>query len=211
MMNILSRLRTRTVSVTSGPRKVAASRYGHGDIRLAASRILTRLCTGQDGSSLVETALVIFILMTPVLLGVFSVCMALVSYQQLNYAVMTATQTVAAGRNIITDPCKTVASSITSQLSGWTAANFTYTVTITTTVDGVSSPYSSGAMAGTTAATCGGSSTSSGNGNYALTNAIGGANGNPVQVNVSYTYKWFPLFGKAISGTLKAQETLLVS
>lgn len=208
-MNFLICLRKRIVSVTSGPRIIAASRRGR--TRLAVSRHFARLVLREEGSSVLETALVISILMMPVLLGVFSICMALVAYQQLGYAVMTAAQTVASGRGIITDPCATVAKGVTGQLSHWTASNFTYTITITSTVNSTNTVSTYGPYTGTTAATCTGSASTSGNGNYSLTNAQGGANGNPIQVNVSYKYTWFPLFGKAISGTLSSQETLLVS
>jgi Flp pilus assembly protein TadG len=211
MMNVISRLRKKTACIASSPRNVAASRYGRGFTRFAANNIFVRLCVRQEGSSVVETALVIVFIMTPLLLGIFSLCMALVAYQQLNYAVLTATQKVSAGRGIISDPCATIAASITAQLSSWNPNGFTYTVTITSTADGTNTVSTYGPYTGTALATCTGSATTSGNGNYSLTNAIGDANGNPISVNVSYTYNWFPLFGKNRSGTLKAEETMLVS
>jgi hypothetical protein len=153
---------------------------------------------------LVENVLVIFFLLTPTLLGIFSVSMALVSYQQLGNATMVATQTVAAGRGIITDPCARIASTVTTMLPGWNPFHFTYTISILSTSNGTNTLNTYGPYTGSTAATCTAGGT-------ALTGATGSTNGNPLTVQISYQYNWFPIFGKATLGTLKQQASLFVN
>jgi hypothetical protein len=140
--------------------------------------------------------------MISVLLGLFSVCMALVAYQQLGYATMRATQDLAAGRGIYSDPCAQAASDITASLGSWNKTLFTYTVNITSTSSGVDTNNKYGPYTGTTAATCTAGGTS-------LTNATGGTNGNPVTLHVTFTYTWFPIL-RNITGTLATEDTMLV-
>jgi Flp pilus assembly protein TadG len=199
-MSILCRLRSKSAAVTPGLRKVKAD----GSERAGAFSVPSRLRTllrNSEGSTLVETAIV-SVFMTTVLLGLFSVAMALISYQQLGYATMYATQLLATGRGILTDPCKSAATQITSQLSTWNAANFTYTVTITSTVNHANATTTYGPYTGTSNATCTAAATT-------LTEATGGADGNPVSLNVTYAYTWFPIL-KHISGTLATEFTMLV-
>jgi hypothetical protein len=137
--------------------------------------------------------------MATLLLLVFSIAMGLVAYQQLGYAVMRATQHLAYGRGIITDPCATAASDVMASLPAWTPGNFTYSITITSTdpnsgADSVN-PY--------TGATCTSAAAS-------LTNATGGINANPVNLNVTYIYNWFPIFGSRTTGLLASENTMLV-
>jgi len=200
MMSILFRLRSRFATVASGPRIVTAS----GSERAGACSIAGRLRTllrDSEGSTLFETA-VSSLFMTTVLLGLFSVSMALVAYQQLGYATMTATQTLAAGRGVLADPCKTAATQITNLLPTWTPTNFTYTVTITSTVSLVNTTTTYGPYTGTAAATCTSAATT-------LTNATGDTNGNPVTLHMTYSYNWFPILRK-INGTLATEFTMLV-
>jgi Flp pilus assembly protein TadG len=201
IMSILYRLRSRSAAVTPGLRNVTASGSEHGNTSPIANRLRILLCDNQ-GAAILESAIASF-LMIPLLLGTFSVCMALVAYQQLGYTTMTATQTLAEGRGILTDPCATAASKITSMLPQWNAANITYTVTITSTVNAVSTTTPYGPYTGTAAATCTAAATT-------LTNAIGDTNGNPVTLHTSYAYPWFPYWGKKITGTLATEFTMLV-
>jgi hypothetical protein len=129
--------------------------------------------------------------------------MGLVAYQQLGYAVMRATQHLAYGRGLISDPCATAASDIAANLITWTPASFTYQVDITSTSNGTDTPNTSGVKTGFAAATCSTLGT-------ALTNATGGANGNPVTLHVTYIYNWFPIFGDKITGKLASEDTMLV-
>lgn len=202
-MTILYRLRSRSKAVTPGLRNVTASAGGHVQTRSLKGR-LRALIFDSEGQSAVESALVIFIVFAPMVLGLFSCVLAMISYEQLGYATMNATQTLAAGRGVMTDPCKSAASVVTGFLPNWGAANFTYTVTITSTVDAVNTTTTYGPYVGTSAATCTAAATT-------LTNAIGDTNGNPVTLHMSYTYTWFPMFGKKLTGTLVAEDTMLVS
>jgi len=201
-MTILCRLRSSSEIITLGLQNVTASANERVKARSTARR-LRALFTDTEGQSAVESALVIFLVFTPMIIGLFSCILALISYQQLGYATMNATQTLAAGRGVLTDPCKTAATVIAGFLPTWTPANFTYTVTITSTVDAVNSTTSYGPYSGSSAATCTSAATT-------LTNAIGDSNGNPVTLHMSYTYNWFPLFGRKITGTLVAEDTMLV-
>jgi Flp pilus assembly protein TadG len=199
IMSILRRLRKRSAVATLGPRRIAASGGELVEASSFASRLQT-LLHGTEGSTLFETAIT-SIFMCTVLLGIFSVSMALVAYQQLGYATMSATQILAAGRSILTDPCKTAANQITASLPAWNSNNFSYTVTITSTVNGATTTTSYGPFIGS-GATCTAAATT-------LTNATGGLNGNPVTLHVTYTYNWFPIL-KSITGTLATEFTMLV-
>jgi hypothetical protein len=159
---------------------------------------LRTFLSDSEGSTLFETA-ISSIFMATLLLLVFSIAMGLVAYQQLGYAVMRATQHLAYGRGIITDPCATAASDVQASLPAWTPGNFTSAITITSTdpnsgADSVN-PY--------TGATCTSAAAS-------LTNATGGKNANPVNLNVTYIYNWFPIFGSRTTGLLASENTMLV-
>jgi Flp pilus assembly protein TadG len=168
----------------------------------AASRLRT-LLRDSDGQTLVETAFASFFMIS-VLLGLFSVTMALVAYQQLGYATMRATQHVAYGRSILTDPCATAASDITASLSSWNPSNFTFTLNITGTSSGSDTVYTYGPTTGAALFSC----TAAGGTTGTLAYATGGANGNPVSLHVTYAYTWFPII-KNITGTLAAEDTML--
>jgi len=211
IMTFPFRLRSRSQAVAPGSRFVTASLRERTNERLTERRKsrsfrgrFRALLLDTNGNTPVESALVIVVIFTPLVLGLFSCSMALVSYQQLGYATMTATQTLANGRGVLTDPCKTAASAVTSNLSSWNQANFTYTVTITSTVDAVNTTTSYGPYTGTANATCTAAASS-------LTNAVGGTNGNPVTLHMTYVYSWFPIFGRHITGNLAAEDTMLVS
>jgi Flp pilus assembly protein TadG len=199
-MTIRGCLRSRNTARVSGLRSAVESDTG----RVETRSIWRRLRADEEGSTMVETILVIFFLLTPILLGLFSVTVALISYQQLGNATMVATQTVAAGRGIITDPCARVANTVTNMLPNWNPSNLTYTISILSTSATVNTLNTYGPYTGTLAATCTAGGT-------ALTNAAGNTNGNPVTVQIAYRYNCFPIFGKGIQGTLKQQASLFVN
>lgn len=200
-MSILYRLRARFAGVALGLRKVAVSGSEPLKTRFNARRLRALLCD-SEGSTLFETA-ISSIFMATLLLLIFSIAMGLIAYQQLGYSVMRTTQTLAYGRGILTDPCKTAASLIAANLTTWTPNNFTYQIDITTTVNSVDSVATYGPYTGQSAATCTAGATS-------LTNATAGANGNPLILHVTYTYNWFPIFGEHLTGTLASEDTMLV-
>jgi hypothetical protein len=153
-----------------------------------------------------ETAVTSSMLLVPILFGIFSVAMALITYQQLGYATMRATQHLAYGRDIIADPCATAAADITSSLPGLNPSKFTYTVDITTTSGTTDTDNPFGPYTGTTAATCPTAGGLTGTMHY----ATGSAKGNPVTLHISYVYNWFPIFGDRITGNLATEDSMLV-
>jgi Flp pilus assembly protein TadG len=160
-------------------------------LRLLGGRFRAFLCSGSEGGSLVETALVMPLLLL-LLTGMFSITMALYSYQQLGYATFSAAQQVGAGRGLLADPCNTVATAIPNGLTGWTAAKFTYTVIIT---DSSGAAHTYGPTTGSSFSCTGGAAFMSQN--------------EPVQVIASYAYTWIPGYDMNLSGSLITTETVL--
>jgi Flp pilus assembly protein TadG len=162
-------------------------------------RILAWLREGEEGNALIELAFVAPIMML-MLTGLASFAMALYSYQQLGYAVSAAAQQVGAQQGLITDPCATLESDVTTALPGWTVSKFTFSTTIT---DKSGNANSFGPLVGT-AFTC-----TAGAGDMALNE--------PMTVTVSYQYNWFSIFTWrptnntfTPSGNLTVSEAVLV-
>lgn len=155
-------------------------------------RIRNWLRMGEEGNALVELAFVAPIMMV-MLTGLASFAMALYSYQELGYAVSSAAQQVGAEQGLITDPCATLESDITSALPGWTVSKFTFTTTITNS----SGPNTFGPLAGT-AFTC-----TSGASDMTLNE--------PMSVTVSYQYSWFSIFTWRPNSTFTPSGNLTVT
>lgn len=162
-------------------------------------RLLDLLHSEEEGTQLVEFALVapIFLIM---LTGVASFAMALYSYQQLGYAVSTATQYVAIEAGMSTsgfDPCAAIVTQVAAALPGWKAANFTYTVNIT-----------SGTGSSTTVNPFG-PTTGSG---FSCTSGYTDLTVNePIVVSVSYAYSWFSILTWSPNNTFKPSGSLNVT
>jgi Flp pilus assembly protein TadG len=156
------------------------------------SRIRTWLRTGEEGNALIELAFVAPIMMV-MLTGLASFAMALYSYQQLGYAVSAAAQQVGAEQGLITDPCATLESDITTALPGWAVNKFTFTTTITS----ASGPNTFGPLVGTSF-TC-----TSGASDMTLNE--------PMSVTVSYQYSWFSIFTWRPNSTFTPSGNLTVS
>jgi Flp pilus assembly protein TadG len=152
----------------------------------------------EEGNALVELAFVAPLMMI-MLTGLASFAMALYSYQQLGYAVASASQQVGAEQGLITDPCATLESDITTALPGWTVSKFTFSATIT---DSSGTAHSFGPTAGS------GFSCTAGAGDMALNE--------PMAVTVSYAYSWFSILTWrpnntfTPSGSLSVTESVLV-
>lgn len=164
----------------------------------------TRACMrpGEEGAALVEFALVVPMMLV-VITGMFSVVIALINYQQLGNATNGAAQVLITARGILTDPCASVESAVTSTLPTWSPTKFTYTVTLTNSA-GTATTY------GPTT----GSSFSCTAGAAVLTSGTG-ASGEPASVTVSYAYTWLPVFWlrwapTKLSGNLKTSASVLV-
>jgi Flp pilus assembly protein TadG len=161
--------------------------------RRAAHLVYAFLLDEGDGNALVELAFVAPIIMI-MLTGVASFSMALYNYQQLGYAVSSAAQQVGAQQGLITDPCASLESDVTSALPGWTVSKFTFTTTIT---NQSGSATTFGPLAGT-AFTC-----TSGAGDM--------AQNEPMTVTVSYQYSWFSILTWRPNSTFTPSGNLTVS
>lgn len=166
--------------------------------RSLIGRMRRGLWGGEEGNALVELAFVAPIMML-LLTGVASFSMALYSYQQLGYAVSAAAQAVGAEQGLISDPCATLESDITTALPNWTVSKFTFTTVIT---DSTGTAHTFGPTAGS------GFSCTAGAGDM--------AQNEPMSVTVSYQYSWFSIFTWrpdnefTPSGNLSVSEAVLV-
>ncbi len=164
---------------------------GAGKANAGIRFIRVQLRSGSEGGALIETALVLPLLLL-IMTGMFSLVMALYSYQQLGNSTITAAQQLGAGRGLINDPCATVVTAVTTGLPNWTASKFTYTLTVT---DATGTAHKFGPTAGST-----------------FTCTTGGANmgqNEPVTLSVSYQYTWLPAVGMSLSGNLLSTQTVL--
>jgi Flp pilus assembly protein TadG len=158
-----------------------------------ATRLLKNLLNSQsEGSALVETAFTVPILLL-LLTGTASFSIGLYRLQQLSNATSTAAQQLGAVAGTINDPCATAVTTVTSALPGWTAANLTYTLTLTDT-SGTAHTY--GPTAGSSFSCTAGAS-------------YMGAN-EPVTVKVGYKYNWLPIYRFSQISGLTATQTALM-
>ena len=162
-------------------------------LRLAQRLMRAKFVKGEEGTSLVELAISVPIMMM-LLTGAASFSLAFYSLQQLGSATANAAQVLAAEQGLITDPCANVVTSVTTSLPNWTASKLTYTVSIT----------DSGGTAHTTPATTGSSFSCN-------TYAAYMAQNEPVTVTVSYSYSWLPIFKFTPSSALTASETAMAN
>ncbi len=148
--------------------------------------------TGEEGSSLMEFALVLPLMMV-VLTGAASFCMALYNLQQLGSATSSAAQLLGAEAGLISDPCASAASSVTGSLTGWTASKLTYTLSITDS-SGTAHVY------GPTL----------GSGFSCTAGAAEMGTNEPVTLTVTYSYTWFPILDYSPSSNLTSTESALM-
>ena len=170
--------------------------------RSIARRFRARIRQDEEGGSLVETALVLAILLS-IMLGMFSLTMALYTYQQLGYATFAAAEQLGFSRGLYTDPCYQATQTLMTSLPGFTASKVSITMTISNSA-GTATAYGpfTGAVAngsGCTAAGTGGAATSQMGQNQ------------PATVNVNYQYTWMPMWLLNLSGNLVTQETTLIN
>jgi len=100
--------------------------------RKAAARTVALWRREQNGSSLIEFALVLPVMLL-VMTGIFSFAMVLYRQEQLTQAVGAAGQYLQQIRTSTTDPCKDTFTAITNAAPGLTSANITLTVTLGST------------------------------------------------------------------------------
>jgi Flp pilus assembly protein TadG len=155
------------------------------------------LCLDVEGQSLAEFAIVLPLLLM-VVTFMFSLSMAMLSYVQLVSATSNAAlQQLSPARGMTADPCSSIQTSVTSALPNWTAAKFTYTVTLQNS-SGTNVTY--GPTTGT-----GFSCTAA----YAALYPSSISN-TPASLTVSYPYTWIPVYLQHMSGNLTATQPVTV-
>jgi Flp pilus assembly protein TadG len=157
---------------------------------------------GEEGGSLVEFAILMPVMF--VLLGIAaSFTLGLYNLQQLGCATTTAVELVGAQQGSTTDPCELAMNTVQGTLPGWTAANLSYTLTVTGE-NGTVTSYPSSSNGGSTAYSC----TAAGAGGGSSTEE---APNTPVVLKVSYTYSWLPLPNFHPFGSLTPTTPLTVT
>ncbi len=170
--------------------------------RRLVQRLMRAKCVkGEEGTSLVELAISLPIMMT-LLTGAASFSLAFYSLQQLGNATTSGVQLVAADQGLVTDPCETAATAVEGALPNWTTTKLTFTMKWT---DSSGSSHTSGptAESSSTAFTC----ASAGDGSTDTSTAIGP--NTPVILTVSYTYSWLPIYKFSANSALTSTEAAL--
>jgi Flp pilus assembly protein TadG len=166
-----------------------------------SGRFFARLRRGEEGQSLVETA-VVFPLLISIMLGMFSLTMALYSYQQLGYATFAAAQQLGEDRALaVSDPCYQAVNTLMTALPGFTASKFTINMTVADSGGNATYGPFTGSLAN------GSGCTAAGSGGGASTQLTAGG---AAQLSVSYNYTWIPMWLLNLSGNLVSQETVII-
>jgi Flp pilus assembly protein TadG len=166
----------------------------HGARMSLRGRIRALLGAGEEGSQLVEFAMVAPVFLV-LLTGMASFAMALYSYQELGYAVSGAVQSVAAQQGLVGDACAAIVTDVDATLPNWSSSNFKYTLQVYET-------SSTSVTAGPTTGT-----------GFSCTADTADMTANePITLTVSYPYSWFPIMGWARTGnTFAASGNLSVT
>jgi len=161
-----------------------------------SGRLRAILSSNVEGQSLVEFAVVLPMLLM-ILTFMFSISLAMISYEQLNSATSSAAlQVLATSRNVLSDPCASVETSVSTALPGFTSSKLTYTVTIQNS-SGTNVTY--GPTTGT-----GFSCTA------AATVLSEDAPSTPGLLTVSYPYTWIPVYMQKMTGNLSVTQPVTV-
>lgn len=195
-MKRLSSLHGRARALLRGYCRAKTSRIAGVRARPFSGRFPAFICASVEGQSLVEFALVLPMLLM-VVTFMFSISMAMLSFEQLNNATTNAAlHQLATARNVLTDPCSSIQTAVTSALPNWSAAKFTYTVTIQNS-SGTNVTY--------------GPTTGSGfscTGAYTVLSAD--QSNTPASLTVSYTYSWMPVYLQKMTGNLSVTQPVTV-
>ena len=96
-------------------------------LRLAQRIMRTKGVKSEEGTSLVELAISLPVMLT-LLTGAASFSLAFYTLQQLGNATSTAVQLTAANQGLVSDPCETAAAAVESALPNWTTTKLTFTL-----------------------------------------------------------------------------------
>ena len=158
------------------------------------ARLVAKLHS-ECGQAVVEMAVVLPLLLA-ILTGTASFSMALFSMQQLGNAASTSAQQLGADQGLVTDPCATAVTAVTTALPNWTASKISYKISITDSGGTAHNYPSSGMTAGSS---------------FSCTAGAGYMDANePVTVTLSYQYTWFPILNFSPSSALTASEAAMM-
>lgn len=192
----LSNLRGHARSLLHGFCRAQSACGANVKARSIGGRSGALLCSDVEGQSLVEFALVLPMLLM-VLTFMFSISMAMISFEQLNVATANAALLqLAPARNVDPNPCSSIQTAVTTSLPSWTASKLTYTVTIQNS-SGTNVTY--GPTTGT-----GFSCTA------AYTVLAADQTATPASLTVSYTYSWLPVYLQHMAGNLSVTQPVTV-
>jgi Flp pilus assembly protein TadG len=143
----------------------------------------------EEGGAVLEFGLMVPPLIL-VLTGAASFSMAFYELQQLETAVSSAVQAVAAEQGVNPDPCNQAMTDIQAALPSFKTGSFTYTLTVTDSSSTASYTTSGGANGGATAYSC----KAAGPGTASSPNTTTEMQANsPVVLTVSYAYNWLTI------------------
>ncbi len=195
-MKMLNKNRLQLMALIRSLGHSAESWAVSGKHRFFGKRLRPHLRCGEEGGALVEFVLVAPLMLT-LITGMFSVVMALMNYQELGSATNAAGMVLITARGNLSDPCATVASTVSGALPTWTSTKFTYTVTITNAA-GTLNTYGPTTPTGGSPFTC-------------TAGAAELASSEPATVSVSYQYTWIPAYLLKLAGNLAATTSVLVN
>jgi Flp pilus assembly protein TadG len=168
-----------------------------------AQRLRAKRVKGEEGTSLVELAITLPIMLT-LLTGAASFSLGLYSLQQLGSATTSAVQVVAADQGLVSDPCGTAAAAVESSLPHWTTTKLSLSMTWT---DSSGTQHSEPTAAGTFDSAAAFSCATAGDGSSDTATAIGP--NTPVVLTVSYSYSWLPVFKFTPKSALSSTQASL--
>ena len=195
-MKRLCNMRNQAIALMHGICRVTESGKTGVNARSPGGRIRALLCFSTDGQSMVEFALVLPMLLM-IITFMFSISMAMLSYEQLETATSNAALLqLATARNVLPDPCAKIEDAVSSALPTWNAANFTYTVVIQNS-SGSNVTY--GPTTGTGFSCTG-----------AYTTLSADSTATPASLKVSYPYTWVPVYLQHMTGNLSVTQPVTV-
>jgi Flp pilus assembly protein TadG len=168
----------------------------NAEVQSIGGRLRAYLRSGGEGQALVEFSLVLPMLLM-ILTFMFSIGMAMVSYDQLAGATSSAALgQLAPARNVTADPCNAIEVSVSTALPSWAASKFTYTLTVQNSA-GTNVTY--------------GPTTGTGFSCTAAFTVLQADNPNtPGSLTVSYPYTWIPVFMQKMTGNLSSTQAVTV-